>query len=307
MAWLDHGPVSFGKDWRFWHPKLESPIPQIPSLDSRSKDHFAAPAKENLLSRYQTLRFQHTTIRSVRKVDTGPFLIEDTDGNQWTGKDLVLATRFSICFPMSRDSQIARTKGCQCPSHLYLIHIVAHRASYRCCFCNAFEDRGVDSVSVLAIDFFGSVEMAIHAATDFKRFAKTVMIYTNGSDNLTEKLAPQLPSTRMKVLNQRITRLEKTGTGGEVTIHLDDRTSRVEGFLGRIPSTRPNGTFVQDLGLKTEASGDIKVFPPLNSTSLHGVYAAGDVCSISEITSHAFYWGNIAGAGVAEELLAESD
>ncbi|KAI0517003.1 hypothetical protein F5B22DRAFT_636214 [Xylaria bambusicola] len=262
----------------------------IPSWDHRHKDEFASSAKENLLSRYRTLRFQQTTVRSVRKADTGLFLIEDSDGNQWTGKKVILANGVRYIFPDVEGFAQCWGKGI-----------------YRCCFCNAFEDRGVGSVGVLAIDFFGSTEMAIHAATDFKRFAKTVMVYTNGSDDLADKLATQLPSTRMKIMRQRITRLEKTGTGGEVTVHLDDGTSRVEGFLGHIPSTRPNGTFVEDLGLETEASGDIKVFPPLNSTSLHGVYAAGDLCSLSKIASHAFYLGNIAGAGVAEELLVESD
>jgi gliotoxin/aspirochlorine biosynthesis thioredoxin reductase len=92
-----------------------------------------------------------------------------------------------------------------------------------------------------------------------------------------------------------------------VTVHLEDGTKRVEGFLGHVPYTTPNGDFVEPLGLETEESGDIKVFPPLNATSVHGVYAAGDLYSMYKIVSHALYLGNIAGEGVAEELLRDYD
>lgn len=180
--------------------------------------------------------------------------------------------------------------------------------SYRCCFCNAFEDRDADSVGVLAVEAFATVSMALHAATDFKRFAKTVMIYTNGSDELFEELARTITNPqKMKINSQRIKCLEKCGAGGEVMVHLEDGTTRTEGFLGHIPFTKPNGPFVEELGLELDPSGDVKILTPLNGTNVHGVYVAGDICSFSKIISHAFYLGNIAGAGVAEELLAESD
>lgn len=149
--------------------------------------------------------------------------------------------------------------------------------------------------------------MALHAAQDFKRFAKQVVIYTHGSESLAEELAAVIMNPeKLKIKSSKIKWLEKSGTGGECTMHLEDGTSHVEGFLGHIPATKPNGPFVEELGLELDDMGDVKAVPPLNATNVHGVYVAGDICSFSKIVSHALYLGNIAGAGVAEELLAES-
>lgn len=133
------------------------------------------------------------------------------------------------------------------------------------------------------------------------------MIYTNGSETLAEELRTAIPNPeKVKINTERIKRLEKTGAGGEVTIHFENGSKRVEGFMGHMPSTTPNGPFVEDLGLETEETGDIKTVPPFNATNVHGVYVAGDICNMTKIVSHAFFQGNIAGAGAAEELLAES-
>jgi thioredoxin reductase len=162
-------------------------------------------------------------------------------------------------------------------------------------------------VGVLAVDGFASVMMSMHAAQDFKRFAKQVVIYTHGSESLAKELVAAITNPEKVIIKtSKIKRIEKTGTGGECTVHLDDGTSHVEGFLGHIPATKPNGPFVEELGLELDEMGDVKALPPLNATNVHGVYVAGDICSFSKIVSHALYLGNIAGAGVAEELLAES-
>ncbi|KAF2014413.1 thioredoxin reductase glit [Aaosphaeria arxii CBS 175.79] len=261
----------------------------IPSWDHQDKDLFATSAKDNL-SRYETLRFERTTIERVRKVEKYLFEVEDSKGQKWKGKKVVLANGVRYILPDIEGYADCWGKGI-----------------YRCCFCNAFEDRGANSVGVLAVDGFASVPMALHAAQDFKRFAKQVTIYTHGSESLAEELAAAITNPeKVKIKTSKIKLLDKTGAGGECTVHLEDGSSHVEGFLGHIPATKPNGPFVEDLGVELDEQGDVKAVPPLNATNVHGVYVAGDLCSFSKITSHAFYLGNIAGAGVAEELLAES-
>ncbi|KAF2265219.1 FAD/NAD(P)-binding domain-containing protein [Lojkania enalia] len=258
----------------------------IPSWDHRDKDEFAASAKENILARYDTLSFTCTTIEKVRKINDSNFEAVDTKGFKWIGKKIVLATGVKYIFP--------------------------DIDGYASCWGTgiAFEDRGVDSVGVIAIGKFGTVEMALRAATDFKRFANTVLIYTNGSESLSEKLISAIINPqKIKVCSQRIKRLEKSGSGSEVTVYLEDGTAHVEGFIGHTPPTKSNGSFVEDLGLEMELNEEVgvKLYSPLNHTNLHGVFVAGDICSEWKIFSHAFYLGNMAGAGVAEELLAESD
>ncbi|OAL00894.1 FAD/NAD(P)-binding domain-containing protein [Phaeosphaeriaceae sp. SRC1lsM3a] len=261
----------------------------IPSWDHTERNEFSTAAKGNL-SRYETLRFEHATIEQIKKIEKFLFEVVDSNGQKWLGKKIVLANGVRYMLPNIEGYSDCWGKGI-----------------YRCCFCNAFEDRGANSVGVLAVDGFANVMMAMHAAQDFKRFANQVVIYTHGSELLAEELSAAINNPEKVILKtSKIQRIEKTGIGGECTVHLEDGTSHVEGFLGHIPATKPNGPFVEELGLELDEMGDVKAVPPLNATNVHGVYVAGDICSFSKIVSHALYLGNLAGAGVAEELLAES-
>lgn len=71
------------------------------------------------------------------------------------------------------------------------------------------------------------------------------------------------------------------------------------------PNIESNGPFVDQLGLETGPQGEIKVSSPFNETSVHGVFAAGDVASQLRVVPNAIYGGSLVGAGLVAQLLAE--
>lgn len=148
---------------------------------------------------------------------------------------------------------------------------------------------------------------ALYAARHVSQFAKTVRLYTNGSESLAKELVAGFgTATNMEVEHRKIKQLEKGPIGAEVIIHFTDGTSRTEGFLGHAPRTRERGPFVKQLGLELTPMGDIVAKPPFNETNVAGVFVAGDISSPSKIVTNALYTGNLAGTGVSGQILAES-
>lgn len=77
-------------------------------------------------------------------------------------------------------------------------------------------------------------------------------------------------------------------------------------FKAHHPLIEMNGTFVDNLGLEKGPEGEIKVNPPFNETSVHGVFAAGDAASQMRVVPNAIYGGSLAGAGLVAQLQAEN-
>ena len=68
------------------------------------------------------------------------------------------------------------------------------------------------------------------------------------------------------------------------------------------PSTKPNGPFVEQLGLKTTEAGDIETNQPFFETSEPGVFAVGDCGSMIKVVAIAAYSGAMAAPGIAVQL-----
>jgi thioredoxin reductase len=71
----------------------------IPSWDHHDKDHFVRSARDNVLSRYDTLSLECTKIEKIRKLDNNNFEATDTKGSVWIGRKLVLANGVRHNFP----------------------------------------------------------------------------------------------------------------------------------------------------------------------------------------------------------------
>ena len=66
--------------------------------DHRSPAAYRKQAREDLLSRYEGVRFIDKKVAEVKKVDAG-FEAVDANGTTWTGRRLVLATGWKDQFP----------------------------------------------------------------------------------------------------------------------------------------------------------------------------------------------------------------
>lgn len=68
------------------------------TLDSERPKAFREKSRQNITSIYDTVQFEDTTITSVKKI-CGGFQAENTNGQKWKGKKLVLATGVSYIYP----------------------------------------------------------------------------------------------------------------------------------------------------------------------------------------------------------------
>jgi gliotoxin/aspirochlorine biosynthesis thioredoxin reductase len=67
--------------------------------DHKDPKDFRAAARENILTGYQTVQFEDTTIKTINQQDGGLFEAVDGNGETWLGKKVVLATGVIDVYP----------------------------------------------------------------------------------------------------------------------------------------------------------------------------------------------------------------
>jgi thioredoxin reductase len=181
------------------------------------------------------------------------------------------------------------------------------RRSYHCLFCKGFEDRGVASSGLLAVDLLGSTPVGMHAARYGTQLSKRVVIYTNGNEELAGQFTAQIKdSPAFKVDSRKIKKLVMGAKAPEIIIQFVDGSEVTEGWLSHAPRTQAKGPFADQLGLETTPSGDLVVNPPFLQTSVPGVFAAGDNSHAMKVTPTAQYTGSLVGAGLSGAIIAET-
>lgn len=180
-------------------------------------------------------------------------------------------------------------------------------SSFQCLFCKGYEEKGADSVGVLAIGGLSSAPFALHVARQAAAFSKNITIYTNGSEDLVKEVSTAIGETsKFKIENRKVASISKVEPNASVSIKLEDGTSLVEGFLAHTPETKPRGCFVKDLELEQTPKNDIKAGAPFFQTNIPGVFAAGDSCGMMKNVPNAIFSGSLAGMGASFQLTAES-
>lgn len=149
--------------------------------------------------------------------------------------------------------------------------------------------------------------MALEGARHAVPLAKLTTIYTSGGEALGNDITTAMAGTdRMRVDTRPIKSLSKGANGAEVTVHFEDGSTKVEGFLSCHLDTKTRGPFAEQLGLEMTSGGDIKTTPPFFATSLKGVFAVGDCGQSMKVIPAAASSGNAAAAACSSQVLAAS-
>ncbi|KZF23927.1 FAD/NAD(P)-binding domain-containing protein [Xylona heveae TC161] len=264
----------------------------LPGFDHAAPAEFRSKARENITSRYDQVSIQNIGVKQIRKTDgTGRFELVDANDKTWTGKKVILASGVEDIFPDLEGYADFWGKGI-----------------FHCLFCKGYEQRGCPSAGLLATEGLANVPFALHVARQVAALSSNVTLYTNGSEELSTNLQSAFGSAKqMRVDSRRIKRFNKgTGSPAEVTIEFEDGTHAVEGFLAHHPRSKPKGPFCENLGLEKTPSGDLKAGPPFYETSVKGVFAAGDNCSMMKNVPNAIFSGSLAAMGASSQILAEA-
>ncbi|KAK8127225.1 thioredoxin reductase GliT-like protein [Apiospora sp. TS-2023a] len=290
----------------------------VPGWDHKDPAQFRAVSREQILARYDTIRFEDCQITQIAKVGGGkPLLFEaiDASGRKFQGRRVIVASGV-------RDIM---------PNDIPGYDELWGRSIFHCAFCHGYEERGRPSAGLLATGALTNPMMGPAVARMAGRLAGQVTVYTNDNPQVGVQLRDALKSTtKFHIEDRKIASLAKdpetpapvlstsTSTaplGHEeedchhgLLVTLEDGTVIREGFMLHAPDTEQAAPFVAQLGLELDPKGGfVKVASPFPTTSVDGVLAVGDCAAMLKSVPTAIYMGSKAAAGVVHSLQAEDD
>ncbi|KAK8030139.1 FAD/NAD(P)-binding domain-containing protein [Apiospora rasikravindrae] len=258
--------------------------------DHKNPENYRRAARENILANYSTVQFAPVSVAKIDKKSDAHFEVHDDEGGVRKFRKVILAVGSNNIYP-----------AIQGYDKLWKKRI------FHCLFCHGYEDRGGASSGVLAVGTVGGA-MAVHMAQNAAQLTDQVTLYTNGDAAMTAEVttaASVLNPSNFSVDARKIKQLTANDAdNSSVTVEFEDGTAKVEMFLVHNPETTAQGPFVDQLGLETTASGDIKADYPFWGTSVPGVYAVGDCSTPYKVTPSAITSGCNAAVAVCAELQA---
>lgn len=271
----------------------------VPTWDHKSPAEFRTATRANTKANYDSVTYIDVSVKSVEQNPGGSvtgqdaFRLVDQSGKTWYGAKVVLASGCKDIFSNLPGYAEAWPTGI-----------------FHCLFCHGYEERGQQSSGILAIDPLVTGSSALHHARSALRITQSCTVYTNGSKDIASDVNAQMtPQTegRIKVDARKIKRLEKGSEKAQVTLHFEDGSTVTEAFLAHMPRSVVRGPFCEQLGVEMTPEGLVAVKSNFNATSVHGVYAAGDITVVQKIMNNAVYSGCAAGAGIALQIQAEEN
>ncbi|KAF2131511.1 FAD/NAD(P)-binding domain-containing protein [Dothidotthia symphoricarpi CBS 119687] len=270
----------------------------VASRDHYDPSEFRKTAREQIETGYETVWFQQSTITHVTKKKIGQeeydgFEVTDSNGHTYQGRKLILATGSQDVLP-----DLPGFKE-NWPQHIY-----------QCLACDGYEQRGTP-IGFLSFDHPGCAHLVQMAA----RFDPRLTIFGNGplpkSETMEKSLEVAL-AFGAQVDERKIVRLINNGpshTDG-VTIIFETGEPATLGFLVQRPVCVNRAQHLIDqLGVETvdpAMGGHVKIVNPMfNSTSVRGVFAAGDTMGMMKQIAIAMGEGSKAGAGAGFEIMGE--
>ncbi|KAH7306009.1 hypothetical protein B0I35DRAFT_381475 [Stachybotrys elegans] len=284
LARQAHTAVIF--DSKTYRNAAASHMHMVLTWDHKSPAGYKTEARENILANYSSIQFADVGVSKIEKLPNSHFNIQDASGKTWTFRKVILAVGSTDIYP-----------GIEGYDKLWGKRI------FHCLFCKGFEERGPGSSGVLAVPPV-SAPLAAHMALNGAQLTDTVTIYTNGDENVTTEIrsaVATLVESKFAVETRKIKRLLDKG-GDAISVEFEDGSVQDERFLVHNPETRAQGPFVEQLGLDTTPSGDIKADYPFWGTSVPGVYAVGDCSTPYKVIPSAITSGCNAAVAVAAEL-----
>ncbi|KAK7954634.1 hypothetical protein PG996_015443 [Apiospora saccharicola] len=299
----NHNSVIF--DSGEYRNRFATEMHMVSTWDHRPPGEYLEAGRAELKQRYpDQCTFVDREVSSIKRVSGTPSTFEatDADGNQWRGRKVILATGVRDLLPF-----IDGLEDCWG-------HGVVH-----CLLCHGHEQRGAESVAVLALDAFAEPSGVLRVVRSCKQFAKRVRIYMNGNTRVATQLRPVAANVAgCDVVTGAIERLEMVkgaaGSDGQGAERLHIVLEGVEegvlmeehahGFAMYHAGTEQASSLVEELGVQLDDEGDIKL-GAFAETSQPGVFAAGDCVSRHKFVSIAAGSGLLAGDGAAQQLQAE--
>jgi thioredoxin reductase len=186
-------------------------------FDHIPPSQFRAKARTDLLARYaETVSFVDGAVLSVQPIADEKKLFRAAHelGTEYIGRRVVIATGVHDIMDSIPGYQDCWARGI-----------------FHCLFCHGYEERGAESVGVLATGLLSNPKMALHVGNMAKQLAEKVTIYTHGDEAFAREIVPLLKDDRFSVDMRVIASLEMGGKGSEIVMTFASGEKVTEGFL----------------------------------------------------------------------------
>lgn len=166
-----------------------------------------------------------------------------------------------------------------------------------CPYCHGYEVKNQKT------GLFANGDMAYEFGKLLWNWTKDLTIYTNGKSTLNAEQTKTLADRNIYILEKQIIKISHENGKIQELIFSDGSTQKLDALYAKIPFTQ-HSDIPHSLGCEITEMGMLKV-DMMQQTSVDGVFAAGDSTNMMRSVANAVYGGNMAGAAVSKELIAE--
>lgn len=247
--------------------------------DGEKPAQIAAKAREQVL-KYETITFLEGLATAGKKTDSG-FEITIQDGSIFYAKKLIFATGITDIMP--------EIKGFAECWGISAVH---------CPYCHGYEFRG-QKTGIMA-----NGEKAYHVATLVHNLTKHVSILTSGKAEFTAEQMDKLNRNKIEIIEKKISGLDHENGNLKQVLFKDGSSLPFKAVYAAL-AFRQHTDIPEALGCELTEHGHLKV-NAFQQTTIDGIYACGDNCSMMRSVANAVYSGNLTGALVNKELVDEN-
>lgn len=246
--------------------------------DGETPAAIARVALEQLRT-YSTVQLLHGKAVKGEKTDKG-YTITTEAGEKFTAKKLILSTGIKDMIP-----------GIPGVAECWGISVI------HCPYCHGYE------VANQPTGILGNGEGGFETVKLIQHWTKDLTLFTNGPATLTGDMVAQVKGKNIRIIETPVKAI--IHDKGQLTeVELADGTKvPLKAVYARFPFIQHSELPAQ-LGCEFTASGHIKV-EEFGKTSVEGVYAAGDNCTMLRGVASAVSGGLTAAAFVNRELIWE--
>jgi len=247
--------------------------------DGKPPAEIASLAKQQV-SNYNTIEFLNSLVTMGAKTDNG-FDLQTQSGEVFTARKLVVATGIKNVMP-----DLPGFSDCWGISVLH------------CPYCHGYEIRH-QKTGILA-----NGDAAFEIAQLISNWTKDLTIYANGKSDLTEQQKTKLQTHKISITETGIDRIKHKNGYIEKVIFKDKTEVAVKAIYARLPFVQ-HSRVPQSMGCELTQEGYIKI-DDAQKTSVHGIYACGDIASKMRTVANAVSMGTTTGLMVNKELIEEA-
>lgn len=166
-----------------------------------------------------------------------------------------------------------------------------------CPYCHGYEVRHQKT------GLFANGDIAYEFGKLLWNWTKDLTIYTNGKSDLSVEQTKTLASRNISIVEKEIVKIDHENGQIQALIFSDGSVQKLDALYAKIPFIQ-HSDIPKSLDCEINEMGMLKV-DMIQKTSVDGVFAAGDSTNLMRSVANAVYGGNMAGAAVSKELIAE--